>query len=422
MQIHVFLTLILLGASLRMALHLTYGARGPQPNDGLYHGLNVLSWVLLCGSLLPMSLVVGGGLLGAFVALIISATVIILGLRSLQASREIARRATVRMMGLAAERGLPIGPTVSHSAAVGGGRIRRAALRLAEDLDAGVPFATALERHRGAVPRDTIAYAVAGEAVDDPTAALFETDHEDRIDQLWFATLDRVAYLFAVGLAMLMILTFVMIWIVPEFQKMFYEFDLSLAPMTLTLIGISDWCVNYWFLPAFPICCFFLLLLVLAVMYVIGIPVLRPFLDWLFRSRHQAVVLRALALLVERGRPLADGLLRLAERYPAPSMARRLRRAADDVVVGEAWTVAFERHGLIRGSDRAVLESAQAANNLDWAMRVTADRIERRQSNRWEVLVQIVYPCCILALAAASGFIVIALFIPLVQLIEGLTG
>src|SRR3712207_3356459 len=51
-------TLIFLGLALRMALRLTYGARGPEPGDPIYVFVNTAAWVLLCLGIVPA--IVGG--------------------------------------------------------------------------------------------------------------------------------------------------------------------------------------------------------------------------------------------------------------------------------------------------------------------------------------------------------------------------
>src|SRR5690606_27150559 len=49
------------------------------------------------------------------------------------------------------------------------------------------------------------------------------------------------------------ILTAIMIFIVPEFIKIFEDFGADLPNMTLTLIAISHYAVNYWYtIPLIP--------------------------------------------------------------------------------------------------------------------------------------------------------------------------
>ena len=50
------------------------------------------------------------------------------------------------------------------------------------------------------------------------------------------------------------ILTFIMMFIIPEFRSMFEEFEIDLPPMTELLIAISNRVVKLWFLfPLVPI-------------------------------------------------------------------------------------------------------------------------------------------------------------------------
>ena len=44
------------------------------------------------------------------------------------------------------------------------------------------------------------------------------------------------------------ILTFIMIKIVPSFEKIFKDFGTNLPPVTLALMGASHWFVNFWYL------------------------------------------------------------------------------------------------------------------------------------------------------------------------------
>src|SRR5438132_1406660 len=56
------------------------------------------------------------------------------------------------------------------------------------------------------------------------------------------------------------ILSFIMIFIIPKFEKIFKDFRMELPTLTLMLMATSKWFVNYWYvLPLFPLC-FWLLL------------------------------------------------------------------------------------------------------------------------------------------------------------------
>ena len=415
--VHSIFALLILSLGLRMALRLTYGARGPQPDDTLHLALTILSWVLIVCAVGPGLILITG-----WFGIIVLVLAVIAGIETLLAAYALARQTNLRMLDLAIERELPIGPALLESTGGHSRLIGHATEQLAADLKLGVPLLTAFEQNRRAVPRSAIAYAAAGEAVGNPAIALHEAaraDDEMGGESIRDMLVDRIIYLLVIVGIMVGILTFIMIWIVPSFEKMFCEFGIELPTATVALIAVASWFVDYFGL--------FLLLAVLTLLVIVVIilvnkPVLHRLAAWLFRWRHRGLVLRALALAAEHKRPMAVMLGRMANHCPNRWIAQRIRHAADAVIGGAPWQEALTSSGLLHRADQAVLLSAQRAGNLPWALRTMADRQERRSVHRWFALVQIVYPICILLLAATVGFVVYSLFIPLLVLIESMAG
>ena len=88
-------------------------------------------------------------------------------------------------------------------------------------------------------------------------------DFQERAESLKRRVKSAMIYPVVVISVAVAILTFIMIRIVPEFEKIFEEFDLELPPMTLALVSISNWTVNYWFLiPGIPISVWLLIKLI----------------------------------------------------------------------------------------------------------------------------------------------------------------
>ena len=141
----------------------------------------------------------------------------------------------------------------------------------------------------------------------------------------------------------------------------------------------------------------------------------------LVQRLHTAAILDALALAVERGRPLLDSIIALADSYPHEWIRRRLYRAAHDVYAGEDWSGSLFRHGLLGRADLAVLQAAGRVGNLPWAMKEMAQSSRRRVVYRLQALVQMLFPVVILGLAAFVMFYVVAMFLPLISLIQRLT-
>ena len=73
---------------------------------------------------------------------------------------------------------------------------------------------------------------------------------------------------------------------------------------------------------------------------------------------------------------------------------------------------------MIRRADLAVLQAAQRVGNLPWAMQEMADSARRRFIYRLQAIVQAVFPAVVICFGLMVMFIVVALFLPLVTLIQ----
>ena len=207
----------------------------------------------------------------------------------------------------------------------------------------------------------------------------------------------------------------------PAYQKIFKDFSMTLPPVTMSLMIISKYVIDGW--PLFvAIGMFFGLLFFYGVLRYLGVPLVDlPGMERLLRRQHTAAILDNLALAVEHDRPLYGVIQSLCECYPKKSIRRRLENVRHDLEHGGAWCESLFRRGLMRKSDLAVLQAAERAGNLPWALREMADGNRRRLAYRLNVLVQLLFPPAVLCFGAMVLFIVVAIFLPLVNLIASLS-
>jgi protein transport protein HofC len=413
-------TLILLGMGLRMSLRLTYGARGPEPGDPVHSFLNILAWVLIALGMLPIAFGGIASVFGSIILMMAAATYV----EMVVLQRSGQRRSTCRMLSLIFERGAQL----QSSAIVAGQTMRgiagRAARRLFAALNAGTPLTTAIAREPRALPPEALAYLAAGSSRSAQIAALRELSRPDQAEltTLWRNCIDRASYLMAVILFMSGLLTFIMIKIVPEFRKIFDEFDLELPYLTELLVGFSQLIVEVLAVPVGILLAALLMAAsVIGICYLCDEPPLRRLSDWLFRGRRIAHVLRVVALATEFREPLAEVLNRVAIVYPSVLIRRLVGQAATQVAAGTDWRDAFLNARLINEAEHALLNTAEKVGNLPWALREIAARREKLMLYRFANRLQIVYPLIILLLGSFVAFYAISLFIPLVKLISGLS-
>ncbi len=414
-------TLILLGLGLRIALRLNYGARGPEPNDPVYVLINISSWVLIGLGLAPAIL---GSLVTLFGVIILLLAAVALVEAATQ-RRAAQRRSNCALLALLVERGSQLESSVLLAGESTGSMVGRAAHQLFDTLQSGTPLAAAVVRHPRALPRDARAYLAAGTTRPAQLAALRELGRSEHgeLAAVWQACIDRLSYLAAVVTVMIPVLTFLMVKIVPEFDKVFSDFDLELPRMTVAVVSLSYFVVDFLTPPlllAFLVAV--LLALATGICSLCDVSMWGWLTDRWLRRQRTAGVLRILAVAAENDQPLDVVLGRAATMHPSAPIRRSLSRAAEAVAAGADWRDALRNCRIVTEAERGLLFTAQQVGNLPWTLRTIADRRQRRAVYRLAAMLQVLYPAAILMLGAFIAFVVVALFIPLVKLIEGLTG
>lgn len=226
----------------------------------------------------------------------------------------------------------------------------------------------------------------------------------------------------AVLTVMLGIVTFLMVFIIPKFMDIFEGFGMELPPLTQMLIlgsesfygiGVIAWMPTGFGLVGM---CF---VIAKAQTELLSQGRAR-LLDW--RARHRSpTVLRLLSLTTATGLSLEEGLRHvLAEMSPSRA-ATQLSHVRTDVSGGAPLADSLFSRGFISSREARFLESATVSRHLDWALRHLATAVERRRQQSLARLGLLIPPAMILVVGGMVGFVVIAVFVPLVQLLSDLS-
>ncbi len=359
---------------------------------------------------------------------IVVAGIVLLVAMAIGAGVILARRQSTQqdsllvILAIAAEGNMPLAPTVAAFADQYRSSYRRRIMNLAAELDIGRSVAEALKSVRGVVSRDALLLARVGERTGRlPQALRLAASSRSSQLPIWTAIATRLAYLLAMLLIMLSICGFMLYYIVPKFESIFKDFGVPLPQPTTLLIDGSHFLIKYAYITWIPL---LLLLLLIFLHFSFGgwVNYDVPFFDRFLKRRHTALILRALSLTVDAGKPIEVGLITLASHYPTLWVRRLLIKVDDQVQLGESWISALERQGTIRTSDAQVLLSASEVGNLAWALRELAETAERRLAFRFQAVIQTLFPLVVIGLGLAVMFVAIAFFTPLVVLIGRLSG
>jgi protein transport protein HofC len=239
---------------------------------------------------------------------------------------------------------------------------------------------------------------------------------------LWTAIASRFAYMLGLLLAIQTVCGFLLYFIVPKFEAIFKDFGIPLPEMTIHLIEASHAIVRYGLVTAWVPPLEIMILIFLPFSFAGWVNYDVPFFDRMLKRRHFALIMRALSLTVDTGKPIEQGLSVLAGHYPTWWVRRKLIRVHEQVRHGESWIDALYRQGLIRATDAEVLSSAGEVGNLSWAMRELAETGERRLAYRFQAVVQTLFPLVVVGFGLVVFFLAAAFFYPLVDLIRSLAG
>jgi type II secretory pathway component PulF len=323
------------------------------------------------------------------------------------------------VLTVAAERGMPLAPGVQAFSTQVSGMFEVWAESLAELLRRGATLPEAVDSVPKIVPVGTSLLIRMGWESGNLAAGLREAvDSRTKRLPVLRSIGARIAYLCWVMIVGQAIVGFVMYFIVPKFEAIFKDFGIDLPEITVFVIRSSHALVDFG-----PI---FVLLEVAFFAYLTAAAagwgsMTVPVFDRLFARRHAILIFRALAVVVDAGRPIPPALYAMGEWYPTRWVRKKLRLAAEDAHEGVDWAEALYSNGLLSAIDVGVLASAQRAGNLAWALRELAESGERRWGYRLQAWTQILFVLAMLVLGGLVFMIAVAYFAPLTTLISRLS-
>jgi type IV pilus assembly protein PilC len=254
------------------------------------------------------------------------------------------------------------------------------------------------------------------------------------------------------------ILTFIMIAIVPAFEAIFVDFGLELPAATLFLVAVSNWTVNYWYLiPGIPVCIWLFIKLLRKFkhgrigwdQFVLKVPIFGPLVEQNILARTT----RTLGTLIASGVPILEALTITRDTSGNAIFERMYQKISEAIREGEAIAAPMKQNSvpgfhpiaalfwfcfvggpiglllyLLKYKQRIVddlvvnmVDVGEETGELDTMLYKIADVYDELVAVRTDSLTKLLEPLLVIFLGFAVGFIVIALFIPLVKLIEGLS-
>ena len=221
-----------------------------------------------------------------------------------------------------------------------------------------------------------------------------------------------------------------MLEIVPVFGKMFEEFELDLSAATMSLVQISDACValtqgdQKWLL---VIVCIMSIVALLLVRFVAGpagwrrflgtAPLIGPIVSW----SGAAAFAQMMAVLLDYDIPLPRALELTSDAVRDRNVSNACRLLAAGVANGQTLADGLEEVGHLPATLIPFVRSGEQLGDLSGALKLASQVFFERIGLRTALLSSVSPPIIFVFIGLGIAFCVIALFMPLVSLVGGLS-
>ena len=221
------------------------------------------------------------------------------------------------------------------------------------------------------------------------------------------------------------IVSFIMMFIIPKFKKIFEDFGTDLPAMTEMLISFSDWMLKYWYMLFIGPLGFWLFIKIVKKnktgAFVVDWLSLRiPLVGKILHLGVIARVTRTLGTLIASGVPILEGILISRDTAGNHVFVRAFDNIYTAIREGETIAVPLKESRIVDDMVVNMVDVGEETGALDDMLYKVADVYDEEVEVKVESLISLLEPIMVVVLGLIVGFIVIALFLPLIKLLNDL--
>lgn len=321
------------------------------------------------------------------------------------------------------------------------GRMKLIIRQVADDVEGGASLSEAMSRHPKAFDRLYVNMVQAGEAggvLDTILRRLAE--FMEKSQRLKAKVKGAMIYPCVVITFAVVIVTAIMIKVVPKFKEIFTDFRIDLPVLTQMLIGVSDWVVGrkvgpggevsdtvpgWIFMLGSPLMIWLLFKLIKqSQMGRFGVDMLKlniPIMGPIVSKTGVARFTRTLGTLISAGVPILEALNITKETAANEVFSRALGNVHDAIREGDSFANPLRASKVVDSLVVNMVDVGEETGDLDKMLIKVADNYDEEVETLIAGLVSLLEPVMVAILGAIVGFIVLALFLPLVSLINSVS-
>lgn len=301
-------------------------------------------------------------------------------------------------------------------------QIREALSQIVHDLEAGLPFSAAIEKHPSIFNTTYVAAARAGEASGKLEDVLLDlANHIEQESAVISKVKSAMIYPAFIVVAMIAVIVLMMIRVLPQLKTIFTESGVELPASTRFLMASSDFLVAYWI----PVLVFLVGLGLLLRYYLktpTGIYLLNHFQahlpghfsDALYMSRFT----RTMSMLVRSGIPIMQALSVTSEVMNNVHYRSALLAARSQVERGIPLSSPLSQNRLFPRIVSQMIMVGEQTGKLDQLLEKLAKYYEDEIDVRIKNLSSLIEPIIIVILGLGVAFLVVSILMPIYDIAQ----
>ncbi len=301
---------------------------------------------------------------------------------------------------------------------------------VASDVEGGSTLSEAMGKHPKAFDRLYVNMVQAGE-----TGGVLDVilqrlaEFMEKAQRLKRRVIGAMIYPSVVISFSVLIVTGIMIFVVPKFKEIFKDFKTSLPALTEGLMSVSTWVAeDYGWLVIMgsPFAAFIFLKLLGkskgGKRLIDNVKLHLPVMGQIIRKTSIARFTRTLGTLLSAGVPILDALNITRDTVGNTVFEGALQNVHDAIREGESFAGPLRAAKVCDSIVTNMIDVGEETGDLDKMLMKIADNYDEEVEVLIGSLVSLLEPIMVVTLGGIVGTIVVALFLPLVKLIQSVSG